>query len=78
MNVEAYDYYLRGRQLSFGAAQPEYARQMFNRAIEIDPDYALAYAGVADCCSCYTRCFDARESNLRQAESASQRALELV
>ena len=24
---------------------------MFERAIEIDPEYALAYAGIADCCS---------------------------
>ncbi|MDP9177353.1 MAG: tetratricopeptide repeat protein, partial [Gemmatimonadota bacterium] len=79
VNLEAYEYYLRGRQ-SFHQLRRkslEYARQMFNRAIEIDPDYALAHAGVADCCSLLYHYFDARESNLRQADLASQRALEL-
>ena len=55
----------------------EYARQMFNRAIEIDPEYARAYAGVADCCSLLYTYFDAREFNLRQADIASSKALEL-
>ena len=56
----------------------EYARQMFKRAIELDPDYALAHAGVADCCSLLYMMFDARESNLKQAESASNTALQLA
>ena len=79
VNLEAYEYYLRGRQ-SFHQLRRkslEYARQMFNRAIEIDAEYALAYAGVADCCSLLYTYFDARESNLRQADAASQKALEL-
>jgi serine/threonine protein kinase/Flp pilus assembly protein TadD len=78
-NVEAYDYYLRGRQYfhHFRRKSLEYARQMFNRAIEIDPDYARAYAGVADACSLLYTYFDARESNLRQADFASSRAIEL-
>jgi TolB-like protein/Flp pilus assembly protein TadD len=79
VNLEAYEYYLRGRQLFHQLRRKslEYARQMFNRAIEIDPDYALAHAGVADCCSLLYTYFDARESNLRQADLASQKALEL-
>jgi len=50
VDVKAYDYYLRGRQYlqHFRRKSLEFARQMFNRAIEIDPDYARAYAGVAD------------------------------
>ena len=55
----------------------EYARQMFNRAIEIDPEYALAHAGVADSCSLLYIHWDAREFNLRQADIASRKALEL-
>jgi tetratricopeptide (TPR) repeat protein len=50
---------------------------MFNRAIEIDPEYARAYAGVADACSLLYKYFDAREANLRQADSASRKAIEL-
>ncbi len=78
-NVEAYEFYLRGRQFfhQLRRRSLEHARQMFNRAIEIDPDYALAHAGVADCCSMLYTFFDARESNLRQADAASTRALEL-
>jgi adenylate cyclase len=48
-NVEAYNYYLRGRQL-FHAFTKSYlilAKEMFAKAVEIDPDYARAYAGLA-------------------------------
>jgi len=79
VDVKAYDYYLRGRQYfhHFRRKSLEYARQMFNRAIEIEPEYARAYAGVADACSLLYTYFDARESNLRQADSASLKAIEL-
>ena len=78
-NVQAYDYYLRGRQYFHQLRRKslEYSRQMFNKAIEIDPDYARAYAGVADSCSMLYTYFDAREFNLRQADIASRKALEL-
>src|SRR6266576_3557932 len=46
-------------------------------AVAIDADYARAHAGVADCCSMLYTYFDAREFNLRQADIASQKALEL-
>ena len=78
VNVQAYDYYLRGRQYyQIHRKSLEYARQMFNRAIEIDPEYARAYAGVADSCSLLYMYFDARDFNLRQADKASAKALEL-
>jgi serine/threonine protein kinase/Flp pilus assembly protein TadD len=79
INVEAYDYYIRGRQFFHQLRRKslEYAKQMFNKAIEIDPEYALAHAGVADCCSLLYMYFDARDLNLRQADLASRRALEL-
>ena len=79
VDVQAYEYYLRGRQFihQWSRTGLEYARQMFRRAIEIDPDYALAYAGLADSCSLlYMNC-DAREQNLTQGNAASRRALEL-
>jgi serine/threonine protein kinase/Tfp pilus assembly protein PilF len=77
-NVLAYDYYLRGRQYYYIHRKSlEYARQMFNRAVETDPDYARAYAGVADTCSLLYMYYDAREFNLKQADFASAKALEL-
>ncbi|HEY8166580.1 MAG TPA: protein kinase [Gemmatimonadaceae bacterium] len=78
VNVQAYEFYLRGRQYyQIHRKSLEYARQMFNRAIEIDPQYARAYAGVADSCSLLYMYYDSREFNLRQADIASQKALEL-
>src|SRR5207247_1395090 len=50
-NVEAYTYYLKGRELFHRGSKSYYtmAKQMFAKAIELDPLYARAYAGAADC-----------------------------
>ncbi len=50
-NVEAYTYYLRGRQFLHRHSKSYYqlARRMFAKAVELDPLYARAYAGIADC-----------------------------
>jgi len=78
-DVRAYDYYLRGRQFfhQFRGKSFEFARQMFTRAIETDPNYARAYAGIADCCSFLFMYFESSEANLRGADAASRRALDL-
>jgi non-specific serine/threonine protein kinase len=78
-NVQAYDYYLRGRQFLHLVRRKglEFARQMFTRAIEIDPGYALAYAGLADCHSFLYEYCEANEANLKAAHEASQKAIEL-
>jgi serine/threonine protein kinase/Flp pilus assembly protein TadD len=77
-NVKAYEFYLRGRQFFEDRRKSlEYARQMFKKAADLDPEYALAYTGIANCSSLLYSGHDARDSNLRQAETASLRALEL-
>ena len=78
-DVEAYDYYLRGRQFfhQFRRKGWEFALQMFQRAIEIDPGYARAYAGIADCHSQLYNFSGARDEDLRLADEASHGALEL-
>ena len=50
-NVEAYTYYLRGRENFHRGSKSYYmmAKRMFAKAIELDPNYARAYAGLADC-----------------------------
>jgi serine/threonine protein kinase len=78
-SVRAYEYYLRGRQLVH-QRRPETldaAEDMYRRAIALDPDYALAYAGLADSSS--FRFFEhaGGDEALAQAESASRRALKL-
>ena len=49
-NVEAYQHYLRGRFHVFKLTPPEVNKGIsyFQQAIAIDPQYALAYAGLAD------------------------------
>jgi adenylate cyclase len=50
-NIEAYTYYLRGREFLHRHTKSYYqvARRMFTRATELDPRYARAYAGIAAC-----------------------------
>jgi adenylate cyclase len=50
-NIEAYNCYLQGRQYYHNATRSflELARRMFVRATELDPDYARAWAGIANC-----------------------------
>ena len=50
-NVEAYGYYLRGRQFLHRHSRPYYvlAKRMFAKAVALDPLYARALAGIADC-----------------------------
>jgi adenylate cyclase len=50
-NIEAYTYYLRGRQFLHRHSKSYYqlARRMFTKAVELDPLYARAYSGIADC-----------------------------
>jgi serine/threonine protein kinase/Tfp pilus assembly protein PilF len=78
-NAEAYDYYLRGRQLFYRGSRHDHgqARQMFRRAIEIDPGYVRAWAGLADACAYIYKHFGHDPAVLAEADSASRRALEL-
>ena len=79
-NVEAYDYYLRGRQFFYQARRRgmEYARQMFERALALDPGYALAWAGLADCSSWLAPWWGNDPEEIRRGEEASRRAVELA
>jgi serine/threonine protein kinase/Flp pilus assembly protein TadD len=78
-DVQAYDYYLRGRQFfhQFRKKGFDLARQMFARAIVLDSGYARAYAGVADCCSFLYMYYESSEENLKEADTASRKALQL-
>jgi tetratricopeptide (TPR) repeat protein len=78
-DVQAYDYYLRGRQYFHQLRRKglQAACDMFQRAIEIDPRYARAYAGLADCYSLLYQNWQPSEANLTQAETASQKSVEI-
>ena len=52
-NVEAYKFYLKGRYFwnKLGQENIDSAETYFKKAADLEPDYALAYAGLADCYS---------------------------
>ena len=78
-DVRAYEYYLEGRERFFEYRRRgvEGALELFHRALELDPEYARALAGVAECW-CYLVMYGGGEADLLQrAERASRRALEL-
>ncbi len=75
---KAYDYYLRGRKL-FNDWQGHSVRQsiaMFEKAIDIDPHYAKAWAGIANSAVMLHMWWEASEAHMELANSASLRALE--
>jgi serine/threonine-protein kinase len=81
VNAEAYQLYLRGRyflNIRTGGALKS-ARTLFERAVTEDPKYALAHAGLADCCALIAVNLRAASGNslVQQARAAAMRALEL-
>ena len=78
-NLEAYDLVLRGRDLSrrdSRAAQSQ-ARQLFERAIELDPGYAPAHAGLGgvDILTAESGYTSNPDGALTRAEANGRRAL---
>ena len=80
-SAEAYQLYLRGRYFlnqrtgeTLGSA-----RVLFERAVAADPGYALAYAGLADCCSLIAVSLRTSlvSQLVAQARAAAVRSLEL-
>jgi adenylate cyclase len=78
-DARAYELCLKGRQLfhQFRRVSFERAREMFSRAIVLDPQFAVAHAGLADCCSYLYLYWEPTLDNLRVAESASRLAVKL-
>ncbi len=77
--VRAYDYYLRGRLFLYRDDKRNlaFAREMFSRAIEADPAYALAYAGLADSYSYLHAQAGGDDADLDRALEAGRKALDL-
>jgi len=78
--IEAYDFYLRGREFFYRNKRQyiQHAIEMFSRAIEKDPDYALAYAGRSDCHSYFYWYYGMSASDRERAREDSAKALELA
>ena len=78
-DIRGYDFYLRGRGYFRRRTREdiESARQMFIKAIEIDPEYAPAYAGLADTYTEFWRNYESTDENLEKADQASLKAVEM-
>ena len=77
-NPQAYEAYLRGRALVDFIDQPkalEGARTNFEKALQLDPNYAPALAGLSMVESFYYRNLDPSEAHLRQSRQLAERAL---
>jgi adenylate cyclase len=77
VNAQAYDFYLRGQDYLYRMTKrsTEYAIQLFEKAIELDPRYAAAYAA---CSSAYGQMYQwfSREERYRdKAQEQSFKAL---
>jgi len=78
-DFRAYDYYLRGRKFYFHYSRRdiEFALQLFAKAAELDPAYALAHAGLADCWAYLYFYAERTETARHNADVTSLRAVEL-
>ncbi len=78
-NTQAYDAYLRGRSYARRATRPdlEFAMQMFDMAILLDADFALAHAGIADACGLIHVWHDPNPRWIEKGLASCERALKL-
>jgi serine/threonine protein kinase/Tfp pilus assembly protein PilF len=76
-NLQAYDLYLRGRNYTrrMGRQDMQFALQMFESAVAIDPRFALAHAGVANVCALYYMQFERNQRWMDRAVAAAQNAI---
>ena len=78
-NIQAYDLYLRAKSYERRRTRQdaEFALQVYENAIALDPDFALAYAGVANICTLYYFDYERSEKWMTRAVTASEKAKEL-
>jgi len=75
-NLQAYDYFLRGRSYT-RRQNREFALQMFEHALQLDPNFALAHAGIANNCAMQYYLQDRDPRWIQKAIAAVNRAFEL-
>ncbi len=80
VDPKAYDFFLRGLSnfAKHNAQDTVYARQMFSRALEVDPEYGRAWAGMAYTYGFEYMYFNAAEVSRDEALRTSMKALELA
>lgn len=78
-NHEAYQAYLKGRYYSGKWTKVGWMKsvQCFGRAIQLDPEYAPAYAGLADCYYIISNLYLPPSEAMPQAKAAAMKAVEI-
>lgn len=76
-DIDAYDFYLKGRYC-VERGDVNLGQKMFENAIEVDEDYALAWAGVADCHSWRCMWYEVSPEGKKLADESSLKALQLA
>ena len=78
-NPQAYDLYLRGKRYARRLTRQdvEFALQMFENAVTLDPSFALAYAACANACAMYYSFFSRDQIWVERAREASGKAVAL-
>ncbi|MCJ7458384.1 MAG: protein kinase [candidate division Zixibacteria bacterium] len=76
-NAEAFDYYLRARDALYRWTKNDIksAIELFQRAIELDSRYAVAYAGLGEAYATLYQNFERKESYIDRSMEASLKAL---
>ncbi|MGB9436181.1 MAG: protein kinase [Candidatus Acidiferrum sp.] len=75
-NSVAYDYYLRGRSYARRESL-EFALQMYEQAVKLDPNFALAHAGIAYICGIIHEIREHNPKWVERGEAACNNALQL-
>jgi serine/threonine protein kinase/Tfp pilus assembly protein PilF len=77
LNAEAYDFYLRGRNFLSNRTKSniDFAVLLFQKAVELDPRFAAAFAGLGEAYAITYRDFDRQEKWLDKALETSLKAL---
>jgi non-specific serine/threonine protein kinase len=75
-DLQAYDLYLRGRTYARRLSRQdlEFALQMFENAVMLDPEFALAHAGIASVSAQYFYHYDRQPKWIERAKAAAERA----
>lgn len=78
-NLQAYDLYLRGKRYARRQTRQdlEFALQMFENAVQIDPSFALAYAACANACAMFYCNYSRDAVWVERARDASGKAVAL-
>jgi len=76
-NLHAYDLYLRGRNFArrVGRQDMQFALQMYENAVALDPGFAVAHAAIANVCAQFYYYFERKQEWIDRVNAATKRAI---